>query len=85
MSGPAETPGFTKNVEEETMDRSTKITLNEAIERMATVLQPRHWQALVAAEGVNYPYTLMDKIRILRSIILNEKGGQRCLRGDLQK
>jgi hypothetical protein len=52
---------------------------------MAMVLQPEHWQALVAARGVAYPYTLVDKIRILRSIILNEKGGQRCLRQDLQR
>ena len=67
------------------MNRETKLTLNEAIERMVTVLQPGHWRALVAAKGVNYPYTLVDKIRILRSIILNEKGGQRCLREDLRK
>jgi hypothetical protein len=76
VSAPAETPGFTKNIEEETMDRSTKNTLNEAIGKMAMVLQPEHWQALVAARGVAYPYAFTDKIRILRYLILDGKGGR---------
>jgi len=66
------------------MDRSTKITLNEAIEKMAIALQPEHWQALVAAKGVAYPHAFTDKVRILRYLILDEKRREICLKKGLQ-
>jgi len=51
--------------------KRTRVILNEAIERMALSLEQRHWQAFVAERGIPYPYTLLEKMKILRAMILN--------------
>jgi hypothetical protein len=51
--------------------KQTSVILNEAIERMALSLEQRHWQAFVAERGIAYPYTLPEKMKILKAMILN--------------
>jgi hypothetical protein len=51
--------------------KQTSVILNEAIERMALCLEQRHWQAFVAERGISYPYTLSEKMKILKAMILN--------------
>ena len=51
--------------------KQTSVILNEAIERMALSLEQRHWQAFVAERGISYPYTLREKMKILKAMILN--------------
>lgn len=57
------------------MKQST-IIFNEAVERMALSLEPRHWQAFVAEMGMSYPYSFLEKIRTLREIINKNSMGK---------
>lgn len=43
--------------------------INQAIERMAVSLEPKHWQAFVAALGISYPHTFYEKKKILKEMI----------------
>jgi|GEM_PF-4041361 hypothetical protein len=45
--------------------------LNEAVERIVLSLEPRHWQAFVAKKKIPYPYTLNEKIKIVKEMLLN--------------
>jgi len=45
--------------------------LNEAVERIVLSLEPRHWQAFVAKKKIPYPYTLTEKMKIVREMLLN--------------
>lgn len=52
------------------MDAKTKATINDAVERLAMALKREHWQALVAVKGVKYPYTLGEKVKTIRGLII---------------
>jgi hypothetical protein len=55
------------------MDRNTKVIINDVIERFAMSLKTGHWQALVAAMGVKYPYTFAEKVEVVRGLIITRK------------
>lgn len=51
---------------------STRITeenFEMAFVKMARSLSTEHWQAMVVEKGVKFPYTLAEKIKILKQMI----------------
>ena len=48
---------------------TTRQNFEQALVNMARSLSAEEWQAMVAVKGVKFPYTLSEKIRILRKMI----------------
>ncbi len=48
---------------------TTKQNFEQALVNMARSLSTEEWQAMVAVKGVKFPYTLSEKIGILRKMI----------------
>ena len=47
----------------------TKQNFEKALVKMARSLSTDQWQAMVAIKGVRFPYTLSDKVKLLREMI----------------
>jgi hypothetical protein len=56
------------------MDKKTRDTLNEVVEKMARSVRDEHWQAITATRGGKYPYTQNDKIRMIKSLLFGNSG-----------
>ena len=48
---------------------TTKQNFEQALVNMALSLSAQEWQAMVAVKGVKFPYTLTEKVKILRKMI----------------
>ena len=48
---------------------TTRQNFEQALVNMARSLSTVEWQAVVAVKGVKFPYTLSEKVRILRKMI----------------
>ena len=48
---------------------TTKQNFEQALVNMARSLSAKEWQAMVAVKGVKFPYTLSEKVRILKKMI----------------
>lgn len=48
---------------------TTKQNYEQALVNMARSLSTEEWQAMVAVKGVKFPYTLSEKVKILREMI----------------
>ena len=48
---------------------TTKQNFEQALVKMAQSLSTEQWQAMVALRGVRFPYTLSEKVKILREMI----------------
>lgn len=47
----------------------TKQNFEQALVKMARSLSTEQWQAMVVLKGVKFPYTLSDKVKLLREMI----------------
>ena len=47
----------------------TKQNFEQALVKMARSLSTEQWQAMVAIKGVRFPYTLSEKVKILKEMI----------------
>lgn len=47
----------------------------DAISRMAMSLRSEHWQAIVAAKGVPYPYSAIEKVKVLERLFAGRDEG----------
>ncbi len=50
-------------------NRITKQNFEQALVNMARSLSAQEWHAMVAVKGVKFPYTLSEKVKILRNMI----------------
>lgn len=50
-------------------NNTTRQNFEQALVNMARSLSAQEWQAMVAVKGVKFPYTLSEKVRILRKMI----------------
>ena len=48
---------------------TTKQNFEQALLNMARSLSTEEWRVMVAVKGVKFPYTLSEKIRVLRNMI----------------
>ena len=48
---------------------TTKQNFEQALVKMARSLSTEQWQAMVAIKGVRFPYTLSEKVKILKEMI----------------
>ena len=48
---------------------TTKLNFEQALVNMARSLSAQEWQAMVAVKGVKFPYTLSEKVKILRKMV----------------
>ena len=61
---------FEESKEEILMSNSTtKQNFEQALVSMARSLSTEEWQAMAAMKGVKFPYTLSEKVKILRKMI----------------
>ncbi len=52
------------------MPNSTaKETFEQALVRMARSLSMEDWHAMVAVKGVKFPYSLREKVKLIREMI----------------
>ena len=51
---------------------TTKQNFEQALVNMARSLSMEEWRAMVAVKGVKFPYTLREKIRFLREMIITD-------------
>ena len=48
---------------------TTKESFEQVLLRMAQSLSMEDWQAMVAVKGVKFPYSLREKVKILREMV----------------
>ena len=48
---------------------TAKQNFEQALVKMARSLSTEQWQAMVAIKGVRFPYTLSEKVKILKEMI----------------
>ena len=48
---------------------TTRQNFEQALVNMARSLSAQEWHAMVAVKGVKFPYTLSEKVNILRKMI----------------
>jgi hypothetical protein len=46
-----------------------KQNFEEALLKMARSLSSEQWQAMVAVKGIKFPYSLREKVKILKEMI----------------
>ena len=57
------------------MPNSTaKETFEQALVRMARSLSTEDWHAMVAIKGVKFPYSLREKVKIIKEMIDTDAG-----------
>jgi hypothetical protein len=47
----------------------TKQNFEEALLKMARSLSSEQWQAMVVVKGIKFPYSLREKVKILKEMI----------------
>jgi hypothetical protein len=47
----------------------TKQNFEEALLKMARSLSSEQWQAMVVVKGIKFPYSLREKLKILKEMI----------------
>jgi hypothetical protein len=47
----------------------TKQNFEEAVLKMARSLSSEQWQAMVVVKGIKFPYSLREKIKVLKEMI----------------
>jgi hypothetical protein len=47
----------------------TKQNFEEALLKMARSLSAEQWQAMVVVKGIKFPYSLREKVKILKEMI----------------
>ena len=47
----------------------TKQNFEEALLKMARSLSSEQWQAMVVVKGIKFPYSLREKVKIVKEII----------------